>query len=363
MARTNVKNYRKVGNKWQVSIRQQGKMIYRTFKTEPEAQEFVLNTKKSIAHLSANPQDRSLRNVLFQYLQAPKTQKLKSIDTITSRVNKLVRDFEDLTDLPIGSITVKDLDDFKHNLEYHKLSVEEIKELKNKEISIDSKQELEKKKLSKASLNQYFSLLNQAYEYGITRLGMPIINITSRVEKEVLNNARDRILSSDEHERLKKTLQDWMKPIVEIALETACRQGEIRKIQLKHINFKERQITLIDTKNGTNRTVPLSKNALKVLKEEYDKLTDEQKQNIETFLFKGTKNSISSSFAESCKKANIQDITFHDLRHTAITLNLAPYIPNVLMLAKITGHKTISQLQRYYNPTNKTILDMLDQRK
>lgn len=356
-------NYRKVGNKYQVSIRQQGKMIYRTFATEIEAQQFVVDIKKALTHLSANPQDRSLRNVLFQYLQAPKTQKLKSIDTITSRVNKLVRDFPELADLPIGNITVKDLDDFKHNLEYSRLCKEEIVELKDKEISIDRKQELENKKLSKASLNQYFSLINLAYEYGITRLGMPIINIVGRIEKEVLNNARDRILSADEHERLKETLQPWMKPIVEIALETACRQGEIRKIQLKHINFQERQITLIDTKNGTNRIVPLSKNALKVLNYEYEKLTEEQKQNMETFLFKGTKNSISASFAESCKKANIQDLTFHDLRHTAITLNLAPYIPNVLMLAKITGHKTISQLQRYYNPTNKTILDMLDQRK
>jgi integrase len=189
---------------------------------------------------------------------------------------------------------------------------------------------------------------------------MPIVNIVSRVPKEKLNNERDRILSEDEYIALKKELSDWLLPTVDFALETACRRSEILKIQLKHINFAERKIELLETKNGTNRTIYLSKQALQVLQDLYNDLTEEQKQDRETFLFKGTKNSISKCFATGCKKANIQDMTFHDLRHTAITLNLAPKIPNVLMLSKFTGHKTLSQLKRYYNPTDATLLELSD---
>ena len=63
------KNYRKTkSGKFQVSIRQQDKSVYRTFNQEDEAKQFVIDMKKSIKHFTAHPEDRSLKNVILTYL-------------------------------------------------------------------------------------------------------------------------------------------------------------------------------------------------------------------------------------------------------------------------------------------------------
>lgn len=47
-------------------------------------------------------------------------------------------------------------------------------------------------------------------------------------------------------------------------------------------------------------------------------------------------------------KAKLDNFRFHDLRHTA-TSRLAQRLPNVIELAAITGHTSLSMLKRYYH--------------
>jgi len=42
------------------------------------------------------------------------------------------------------------------------------------------------------------------------------------------------------------------------------------------------------------------------------------------------------------------DLRFHDLRHEA-TSRLAVRVPNVIELSKITGHRSLEMLKRYYH--------------
>jgi integrase len=56
-------------------------------------------------------------------------------------------------------------------------------------------------------------------------------------------------------------------PAVRIALETAMRQGEILALTWPQINLKRRFAKLKDTKNGEDRNVPLSPQAVAVFKE------------------------------------------------------------------------------------------------
>jgi len=62
-----------------------------------------------------------------------------------------------------------------------------------------------------------------------------------------------------------KTRDPFLLPIVQLALETAMRQGELVRLRWKHIDLKRRIAYLPDTKNGESRTVPLSSTAIKVL--------------------------------------------------------------------------------------------------
>jgi integrase len=132
-----------------------------------------------------------------------------------------------------------------------------------------------------------------------------------------------------------------MKPLVEFALETAMRRGEILGLLWTNVNLKDRTAFLELTKNGDSRTVPLSSRAVQIL------------QNLPrdsgSSVFPINHASVSANFNRARKRANLEDFHFHDLRHTAIT-HLAKKLPNVLELAAVSGHKELRMLKRYHHP-------------
>ena len=56
--------------------------------------------------------------------------------------------------------------------------------------------------------------------------------------------------------------------------------------------------------------------------------------------------SIKEAFTIACKRADIKDFRFHDLRHTAASL-LAAGGCDIITLQNILGHKTLALTQRY----------------
>ena len=69
-------------------------------------------------------------------------------------------------------------------------------------------------------------------------------------------------------------------------------------------------------------------------------------QNINGRLFNVRSDSITQAFSSICKRENIQDLRFHDLRHEA-TSRLFEIGLNMMEVASITGHKELSMLKRY----------------
>ena len=59
---------------------------------------------------------------------------------------------------------------------------------------------------------------------------------------------------------------------------------------------------------------------------------------------------VAAAFIKATKRADVKDFHFHDLRHTAIT-HLATKLPNLIELAAVSGHKSLTMLKRYYHPT------------
>ena len=61
------------------------------------------------------------------------------------------------------------------------------------------------------------------------------------------------------------------------------------------------------------------------------------------------------------KRAGLTHINFHDSRHEAITRMVKVRKLPVEVLAKITGHKTISMLvNTYYNPDAQDLVEMFN---
>jgi len=64
-------------------------------------------------------------------------------------------------------------------------------------------------------------------------------------------------------------------------------------------------------------------------------------------------------FRDAKRDAGLSYIHFHDSRREAAT-TMAPKLSNVLELAAITGHKSLSMLQIYYKPTAADLAARLD---
>jgi len=75
-------------------------------------------------------------------------------------------------------------------------------------------------------------------------------------------------------------------------------------------------------------------------------------------LFDMTARSPDALFRKAKTRAVIENGTFHDTRHLAIT-RLAKKL-NILDLARMVGHRDLRQLQLYYNESAETMASRLD---
>ncbi|BDX22234.1 integrase [Polynucleobacter sp. TUM22923] len=201
-------------------------------------------------------------------------------------------------------------------------------------------------------LAYFSSIINHARrEWGIN-----ISNPVLLVKRPVGTLSRSRMLSDDEWHRLMEALRPvrqksiWMQPLVRLALETAMRRGELLSLHWEQINLLKRTATLLITKNGDRRIVPLSTTAIEILRG--------LPRNINGPVFPITHEVVSQAFNRARKAAEIKDIHFHDLRHMAIT-RLAEKLPNLIELSAVSGHKSLAMLKRYYHPNPELLAEKL----
>lgn len=161
---------------------------------------------------------------------------------------------------------------------------------------------------------------------------------------------RDRIATDAELERLYK---EWkanelielpMTAITKFALATAMRQGEIANLTVEDIDTKNKTALIRDRKDprrkiGNHQTVPLLPEAWAIVEPII-------KKKKEGSLFSANGRSVSARFTRSTTKLKIDDLRFHDLRHTAIT-NLFKAGLQIQEVALLSGHKTWELLRRY----------------
>jgi integrase len=202
-------------------------------------------------------------------------------------------------------------------------------------------------------------------EWGYTFLNNPIAAVKMPSKKGNLRKQRwkeadiQKILKAANWDETKmpKLSKDYTPWAFLIAIETAMREGELAKLTVADFFPNERYVVCFDTKNGLDRDVPLSTQAVKWLKfiTKGKKPTDK--------IFNTTANSLSVTFGDLKKiakltKADGFDMTFHDGRHEATT-RLSKKFSNILELSAVTGHLDIKQLKRYYNPTISELADRI----
>jgi integrase len=132
------------------------------------------------------------------------------------------------------------------------------------------------------------------------------------------------------------------------AIETAMRAGEIIGLRSEDISFEKRFARLPMTKNGTSRDVPLSSEAMRLIKE----LPKSDP------VFNLSSHLLDALWRKLRDRAAVTDLRFHDSRHEAIT-RLARKL-DVLDLARMVGHRDLKMLMIYYNATAEELAKRLD---
>lgn len=173
-------------------------------------------------------------------------------------------------------------------------------------------------------------------EWGIALNSNPV----ALVRKPAPNKARDRVLADAQREALiaacGQCRNPWIKAVVIFALETATRRGEILSLTWSNVSLEART-ALVSGKTGA-RKVPLSPACIEALRG--------LPRSLDGRVFPVTIEALKQAYERAVKRAGIDDFTFHDLRHDALT-RLAGMGFNILELRSISGHTTANMLQRY----------------
>lgn len=202
------------------------------------------------------------------------------------------------------------------------------------------------KPYSQATIKHQIVLLNRLYNlakrWGIYGGENPM----DRVEMPKLDNLRIEFLSDKESDRLMKTLNSWpcqeSAAFVRFTLFTGMRRGELFKLTWDDVDFNRGMITLREPKGGKTQTIPISSQALDVLR---------GLEPASTYVFPGKNGEQRTDFKGPWRRirkaAGLPDnFRFHGLRHHFASTLVSNGVDLCVVQALLT-HKDSRTTQRY----------------
>jgi site-specific recombinase XerD len=197
-----------------------------------------------------------------------------------------------------------------------------------------------------ATVNRELAFLRNAYNVAIRHYKWCFVNPVSSVKFDRERNVRDRWLTAEEEKNLFSHLHGRLIEIVRLVLNTGLRQDEVLSLTRSNVDLFRRTIT-VKGKGDKIRTIPLNAVALDILR------TRMKTRHIHSELVfpsaTGTKimrQRLVRAFTKAAKDAGLQNLHFHDLRHTFAT-RLAQAGIDLYRIAKLLGHNDVSTTQRY----------------
>ncbi len=174
-------------------------------------------------------------------------------------------------------------------------------------------------------------------------IALPRGNPVAKIRLPSEGKSRERRLGDKEWKKFetecKKSRNTYLWPAVQLAVALGARQGELLGLQWKDVDKKRSFALLRDTKNGEDRAVPLSPKALAIL--------DGLPRTLNGKVLPVQRMTLYHVFRAAVLRAKIEDFTFHDLRHEALSQLAERGDLSVLELAAVSGHKTLQMLKRY----------------
>ncbi len=332
---------------WQARVRLNGHDTKtKTFTTRAEALAWARATEQT---LSTEPPGETeakqlagavlLRQGLLRY-QDEITPRKRGARIEHYIIRGLLKD--PIADLPIGKITAVDVTAWR-----------------NRRL----------KKVQSGTVLRAWNLLHHLFEVARREWGLAVDNPAHIARRPKPPIPRDRRLREGELEALDAacdaTRTPWLKPLIYLAIDTGMRKGEILLMTWSDVNLADGHIFIpaVNTKTSKARTVPLSPRARGYL----EGLTPPDLKSgsagtkyataCKARVFPITPNAAKLSWQRTLKRAHIEDLHFHDLRHEA-TSRFFEMGLDTMEVAAITGHETL-QLKRYTHIKTRRLVDRM----
>ena len=314
--------FRKRNDKWQARVQRSGQTsIAKSFNTKADAIKWSRNIESQLDLGTLAPKQTMprLRPMLERYV-AEVTPSKKGESQERYRAAQLMK--TKLADLFIDKITGEVVAKYRD---------QRLTEVSNNTVRLE------------------LAFLSVVFEQSRKEWGLAVSNPVRQIRIPKPGKPRTRRLEAGEEEALLTACAasgaHYLHSFVMLAIESGMRFGELAGVLWKHVDLDKRTVFLPDTKNGQARTVPLSTraiNAIQILP-----------RSISGRVFTAKPGSIRSAFLIAVRKAKavcheemLQNLRFHDLRHEGITRMFEKGL-NPIEVGMISGHKTLSMLQRY----------------
>lgn len=219
-----------------------------------------------------------------------------------------------------------------------------------------------RKTLAPATVEKIRVTFNRSFELA-AKWNIPgaQVNPVRAVPRPRFNNKKERFLTAQEAERLvaacKESANTQLAAIVQLLLLTGARKSEILKARWSNVDLERRALYLPDTKTGKPRYVPLSADAVEVIKglrrwEKCDWL-------VPSPVTRKPFTDLKRPWDTARDKAGLPDVRIHDLRHSAASFMVNSGV-DLYAVGRILGHSSPDTTQRYSHLTNDTLLSAVE---
>jgi integrase len=185
-------------------------------------------------------------------------------------------------------------------------------------------------------------------------------NPASKIKIPKLNNEITECLTKDEISRLLETCDSWINQraalLVKFALFTGLRRGELFNLKWENVDSKNGWIYLSGTKSGKDSHLPISDEALKILREAKKHSPYPDCPYVFPNRRGDKRTTISKIWTRIKKRAKIDhEFRFHGLRHTYASYLASSGKVSQYTLQKLLTHKTPQMTQRYAHLFDETL--------
>jgi integrase len=337
--------------RYTVNIMVDGERIHRVIGkesdgvTRKQAEDFIQKVRTDAREGRLNlPKGRKLtlgfRSAADKYLEILELEGGKDIKSKTNRLKCHLKPF--FNDKPLAKIATFDVERYK------KLRLEE--------------------NAAKGTINRELAALSHLFSKAIEWKWVNHAPATIKRLKE--DAGRITYLTTEQIARLIKAAisdrAEQLYPFIVIGLETSMRRSEILSIKFENIDIDKLVIYIPSSKTGA-REQPITKHLGEFLKGYIDAAVDGQEWLFPSLRSKtGHTVNVEKPWRRIVLAADLDpaQVVRHTLRHTAIT-HLVQAGVDLPTVKRISGHKTLSMVERYSHQNGehiKTAMDKLDAR-